>query len=104
MMTGFSILARLKRLRGTTFDIFGYSEERRMERRLLARYEADLELVRAKLAPGRIEAAAALLSVPALIRGFGHVKQANVEKAEGERQRLIERLKAEPAEALKAAE
>jgi indolepyruvate ferredoxin oxidoreductase len=104
MMTGFSILARFKRLRGTAFDIFGYSEERRLERRLLARYEADLELVRAKLAPGRIEAAAALLSVPALIRGFGHVKQANVEKADGERQRLIERLEAEPAEALKAAE
>jgi indolepyruvate ferredoxin oxidoreductase len=91
-------------LRGTVFDVFGYSDERRMERRLLAEYEADLDLVLKKLASDRIEAAAALLSVPALIRGFGHVKQANAEKAAGERQRLLERLKAEPEEALEAAE
>ncbi len=104
MMTGFSILARLKRLRGTALDIFGYSAERRMERRLLAEYEADLEMVRECIAPGNVEAAAALLSVPALIRGFGHVKAANVEKAAGERARLIERLRSAPPSMLQAAE
>ncbi|MGY6708770.1 MAG: indolepyruvate ferredoxin oxidoreductase family protein [Rhizobiaceae bacterium] len=104
MMTGFGLLAPLKRLRGTPLDIFGYSAERRMERALLAQYEDDLELVASRLSPGRAEAAAALLSVPALIRGFGHVKQANAERAKGERQRLLERLNSERDAVLEAAE
>ena len=49
------------------------------------------------LAPGRVEAAAALASVPALIRGYGHVKHASAEKAAGERSRLLERLADAPA-------
>jgi indolepyruvate ferredoxin oxidoreductase len=99
MMTGFAMLARLKGLRGTAFDIFGYSRERRMERRLLAEYESDLDLVRQRLAPGRVEAAAALLSVPSMIRGFGHVKDANSQKAQGERARLLVRLGEDKEEA-----
>jgi len=97
MMKGFRLLAALKGLRGTAFDVFGYSAERRMEQQLLARYEADLELIAAALAPGRIEAAVALASVPALIRGYGHVRQAGAEKADGERKRLVERLANTPA-------
>ena len=104
MMKGFSVLAALRGLRGTVFDIFGYTAERRMERRLLADYEADLDLIRASLAPGRVEAAAALASVPAMIRGFGHVKEENVRKAEAERARQTKRLAAQPAPVLKAAE
>ena len=75
-----------------------------LERGLLAQYERDLDLVAGKLAPGRIEAAAALLSVPAVIRGFGHVKQANMVRAEGERERLLARLDAPQMEVLRAAE
>jgi indolepyruvate ferredoxin oxidoreductase len=105
MMSGFRLLAALKALRGTAFDVFGYSAERKLERRLLADYEADLDLIARKLAAGRIEAAAALASVPQLIRGFGHVKQANAAKAAAERKRLIERLDAPAGErALQAAE
>ena len=105
MMKGFSVLARLKGLRGTALDVFGYSSERRMERRLLSEYEGDLETIKQALAPGRIEAATALASVPAMIRGYGHVKQASVGRAAGERQRLIARLTTpSSAEALKAAE
>ncbi|MDN2565137.1 indolepyruvate ferredoxin oxidoreductase family protein [Aquibium sp. A9E412] len=105
MMSAFGVLARLKGLRGTALDVFGYTAERRMERRLLADYEADLERIEAALAPGRIEAAAALASVPALMRGFGHVKEVNVETALAERGRLIERLdKAAGTPALAAAE
>ena len=83
MMKGFSVLARLKGLRGTALDVFGYTSERRMERRLLSEYEGDLETIKQALAPGRIEAAAALASVPAMIRGYGHVKQASVDRAAG---------------------
>ncbi|TYR30253.1 indolepyruvate ferredoxin oxidoreductase family protein [Mesorhizobium microcysteis] len=105
MMKGFSILAGLKGLRGTALDIFGYTAERRMERRLLAEYEGDLTRIETALSPGRIEAAAALASVPSLIRGFGHVKHANAVKAGKERERMLERLAAPvSAEALKAAE
>jgi len=105
MMTGLRMLAALKGLRGTAFDVFGYTAERRMERELLAQYEGDLELIRGSLTAGRIEAAAALASVPALIRGYGHVRQASATKVAGERARLLERLAGEPAERrLQAAE
>jgi indolepyruvate ferredoxin oxidoreductase len=93
MMKGFRVLAAMKGLRGTAFDLFGYRTERRMERQLLAQYEADLDLVGGALAPDRIEAAAALVSVPALVRGYGHVRQASVATVEGERLRLLERFR-----------
>ncbi|MGB3387483.1 MAG: indolepyruvate ferredoxin oxidoreductase family protein [Pseudaminobacter sp.] len=92
MLKGFSLLAALKGLRGSALDIFGYSAERRMERELLAQYEADLSLIADSLSPDTLEAAAALASVPALVRGYGHVKQANATKAAGERNRLLQRL------------
>jgi indolepyruvate ferredoxin oxidoreductase len=92
MATGFRLLAAMKGLRGTMFDLFGYTAERRLERQLLADYEKDIDLVVASLEPDRIEAAAALASVPALIRGYGHVKYASIEKAAGERSRLLARL------------
>ena len=104
MMKGFAVLAALKGLRGTAFDIFGYTAERRMERTLLADYEADLDLIRASLAPGRIEAAAALAAAPSLVRGFGHVKEESVKRARAERARQAKRLAAPPAPTLKAAE
>jgi len=97
MMKGFRLLAAMKGLRGTAFDLFGYTAERRTERQSLRQYEADLDLIAGALAPGRVEAATALASVPALIRGYGHVRQASAEKAAGERARLIERLKNAPA-------
>ncbi|TIT08894.1 MAG: hypothetical protein E5W85_22070, partial [Mesorhizobium sp.] len=59
-------------------------------------YEADLELIAGALAPGKLEAAAALAAVPALIRGYGHVRQASAEKAAGERLRLLDRLAKTP--------
>ena len=92
MMTGFRMLAALKGLRGGVLDVFGYTHERRMERRLLADYRADLDLIEAKLGSAPVEALVALASVPELIRGYGHVKAAAAEKAGGERQRLIERV------------
>ncbi|MGO4838172.1 DUF6537 domain-containing protein, partial [Rhizobiaceae sp. 2RAB30] len=105
MMTGFRVLAGLKGLRGTVFDLFGRTAERRMERRLLAEYEADVDMILRLMSPGRIEAGTALASVPALVRGYGHVKEASIRKAEGERARLRERLAGPPEkELLQAAE
>lgn len=98
MMRGFSVLSRLKGLRGTPLDVFGWSAERRMERGLLAQYEADLDLIERKMSKDTIEACTALASVPALIRGFGHIKVANAEKAKAERDRLLGRLDMSVAE------
>jgi indolepyruvate ferredoxin oxidoreductase len=92
MMPAFRVLAALKGLRGTPFDLFGHTAERRLERRLLADYEADIALIEGRLGADRIEAAAALASVPSLIRGFGHVKAASVERAAAERARLLDRF------------
>ncbi|TKT77600.1 indolepyruvate ferredoxin oxidoreductase family protein [Aquamicrobium sp. LC103] len=104
MMKAFGVLARLRGLRGSMFDLFGYTAERRMERRLLAEYEQDLDVIGALLSPARIEASAALASVPSIVRGFGHVKHANAAKAEAERKRLLERLRSTEASPALAAE
>ena len=77
----FELLARLRPLRGTPFDIFGYTAERRMERRLIADYEALLRELSASLNPGNHALAVEIAALPAKIRGFGHVKAKNVEAA-----------------------
>jgi indolepyruvate ferredoxin oxidoreductase len=98
MMKGFRVLAALKGLRGTVFDPFSYNAERRMERSLLDRYERDIDRILSVLEPRRVEAAVALASLPHLIRGYGHVKQATVVKADAERDRLLQRLDQPEAE------
>ena len=104
MMSGFGVLARLRFLRGTLFDVFGMTAERRMERALLARYEADLDMIEASLTAGKLDAAVALASLPALIRGYGHVKEANAAKAGQERDGLVARFASEEPRILQAAE
>ena len=80
MGVGFAVLARLKGLRGTPLDVFGYSAERRMERGLIDHYEAQMQMVAAALTADNHAVAVELASLPAQIRGFGHVKEANVDK------------------------
>ncbi|MEM9581942.1 MAG: indolepyruvate ferredoxin oxidoreductase family protein [Pseudomonadota bacterium] len=86
MVTGFKMLAKLKALRGTPLDVFGYSEERRMERALIKQYEADLDAI---VSASNKEAAIALAELPLDIRGFGPVKQANERKAAKRREELL---------------
>jgi indolepyruvate ferredoxin oxidoreductase len=89
MMTGFRMLARLKFLRGTAFDPFARSAERRMERRLAADYETLVGDLSAKLDARNHASAVALASLPDMIRGFGPVKEEAVKKADAERARLL---------------
>jgi len=88
-------LARFKGLRGTPFDPFGYSAERRMERALIAAYEADI----AQLLEGYADRpeAVELARLPLSIKGFGPVKQAAAERAEKTRAALWAALKSPPA-------
>ncbi|HQR99376.1 MULTISPECIES: indolepyruvate ferredoxin oxidoreductase family protein [unclassified Polaromonas] len=82
MLTGFKLLARLKGLRGTALDPFGRTEERRMERGLIARYEASIEEVLRTLDADNHAAALDLARIPELIKGYGHVKARHVEAAQ----------------------
>jgi indolepyruvate ferredoxin oxidoreductase len=90
----FRLLRRLKGLRGTRFDPFGRTAERRMERKVLADYEVLLEEIAATLTPENHQLAVQLAELPENIRGFGHIKWRNVGQTEDEKARLIERFRA----------
>ncbi len=81
MMSAFKLLAKLKGLRGTSFDVFGRTAERRMERELIADYRATIEGLLPKVTAANVKTALELAALPEMIRGFGHVKEANVAKA-----------------------
>ena len=68
------LLAPLKVVRGTAFDVFGRTEERRMERRLRDDYEKLIDRFATELSSGNYEVAVALAELPERIRGYGHVK------------------------------
>jgi indolepyruvate ferredoxin oxidoreductase len=81
MLPVFRTLAKLRVLRGTAFDIFGYSADRRLERDLIAGYEKDVVTVLGLLSPVTIDTAVELLSLPDRIRGYGPVKEKAVQDA-----------------------
>ena len=68
--------ARLKRLRGSWADPFGYSHDRKLERQLIALYEQDLALAAQRLTAQTLPDFRALLTLPGEIRGYGPVKEA----------------------------
>ncbi|MDQ7247122.1 indolepyruvate ferredoxin oxidoreductase family protein [Rhodospirillaceae bacterium R-7] len=88
-ISAFGLLAKLKGLRGTKLDPFGYAAERRAERQLIADYESLVAELVTHLTPANHAAAVALASLPETIRGFGHVKDASIAKAEAQRAELL---------------
>jgi indolepyruvate ferredoxin oxidoreductase len=100
----FRLLAKLKFLRGTAFDPFGYSVERETERALIRDYEALLEEILAKLTPENHHIAVGLAAIPEKIRGFGHVKLRHLKAAKADEAALLEQFRTGPAPLLKAAE
>jgi indolepyruvate ferredoxin oxidoreductase len=91
MMSAFNVLARFKGLRGTALDIFGKTEERRMERRLIGEYEALVRHVIAKFSPEKVDQAAELLSLYDDIRGYGHIKDRNHKEVKQKEAALLAR-------------
>jgi indolepyruvate ferredoxin oxidoreductase len=85
----FPLLARMKGLRGTALDIFGRTDERKMERALIAEYETDMIEVRGGVRPFSVDAAVALARLPLDIRGFGPVKLDYAAKAAKRREELL---------------
>jgi indolepyruvate ferredoxin oxidoreductase len=97
MWRAFKLLARLKFLRGTTLDVFGRTEERRMERQLIADYEASVSALLPLLREDKLEQAIELASLPEHIRGFGHVKLESMRKAKARWAELETLLRNAPA-------
>jgi indolepyruvate ferredoxin oxidoreductase len=94
LMPAMKLLASFKFLRGTMFDPFGRSAERRQEKQLVADYEATIELILQKLDPSRIAAAIALASVPESIRGYGPVKERSIVEARARHPELLAKFAA----------
>ncbi len=88
MWKAFKVLARMKGLRGGAFDIFGYTEERKMERALIVEYREMVTAMLARLNPDNQATAVELASLPEKVRGFGHVKEAAVATFRTEKDRL----------------
>ena len=94
MLSGFKLLARMKGLRGTAFDIFGYTAERKSERQLIVDYK---KLVEGLLPVLNSENRALIVRIAGLadtIRGYGHVKDENKRQYDEELAKLLTSLDA----------
>jgi len=89
-LTVFRILARMKRLRGTALDPFGRTQERQQERALIREYLDMLDDFTRTLTADKLDIAIELASLPADIRGFGHVKERNLQAVLERKEALLE--------------
>jgi indolepyruvate ferredoxin oxidoreductase len=85
----FKLLAKLRGLRGTALDVFGYTAERKMERQLIAEYRTQVDELIAKLDHDNHALAVEIASVPEHIRGYGHVKEEHLHKARAKWEELV---------------
>ena len=99
MLPAFRLLARLKPLRGTPFDPFGHTAERRMERALPAEYRALITDLAARATPENLALLRELAALPALIAGYGPVKLAGLARYRHRLGELLPRLRASAAPA-----
>ncbi|HTH78099.1 MAG TPA: DUF6537 domain-containing protein, partial [Ramlibacter sp.] len=88
-MTLFKAMAKLKGLRGTAFDFFGRTEERRTERALIGEYRTAIQQLLGSLTPENHALAVEIARIPEQIKGFGHVKERNIAAARDRWQTLM---------------
>jgi len=96
MLPVFRVLAALRGLRGTAFDVFGYTAERRMERALIGEFEANVEELLGELNEANVGAIAALIGMYMDIRGYGPVKEESVQEVREQVDAAKHPLVAEP--------
>ena len=94
VMIAFRLMARLRFLRGTILDPFRNTDERKLERRLLAEFEADMDDLLQRLAPGTHALALRIAALPETIKGYGRVKEAGAAEAAKARARALQQLRA----------
>jgi indolepyruvate ferredoxin oxidoreductase len=105
MLPVFRLLAKGKGLRGTAFDVFGYTAERKAERQMIADYEKLLDEISERLTTGNHTTAVALATLPLDIKGFGHIKERNHKAMKAREVALLAELRdPSPKPALRAAE
>ncbi len=104
MFRALKFLAKLKGLRGTPLDIFGYSRERKWERGLIRDYERVMDEVLTNVTADTFEIAEEIARVPLQIRGFGHIKEANGARAAEREAELLAAFRAGGTPAARAAE
>jgi indolepyruvate ferredoxin oxidoreductase len=92
MLHAMRVLAHGRRLRGSVLDVFGYTQERRMERSLVAEYRRRIDELLPLLDADRLKTATEVAALPLSMRGFGHVKQANVALSRAREAELLHRL------------
>jgi len=98
----FRVLAGLKRLRGTKLDIFGYSEERKLERRLIVDYAARMRGLIGRLTPANYDVAVEIASVPERIRGYGYIKRRHLAEVLPKQAELLAAFDTAPPEVVAA--
>ena len=86
----FKLLTKLRGLRGTAFDVFGYTAERRGERRLIADYASTIDTLLATLDHDNHALAVEIASIPEHIRGYGHVKERHLAAALTRQEQLMQ--------------
>jgi indolepyruvate ferredoxin oxidoreductase len=91
-MRAFRLLAKFKHLRGGPFDIFARTEERQKERAMIKEYCDDVAAMLDALSEDNYAAALEVARLPEAIRGYGHVKDKNIEAVEQRRQELLDRF------------
>ena len=94
MGKSFAVLAKLRPLRGTPLDVFGYGHHRRTERQLIRDYTLLVDEVLAALAPGKLAAAEAVLRVHDKVRGYDVVKEASITRVRAAVPALLAALRA----------
>jgi indolepyruvate ferredoxin oxidoreductase len=99
MLKAFALLAGMKRLRGTPFDIFGRTAERRRERAMIGTYESVVAELLAGLDHESHALAVEIAALPQSIRGYGHIKEASINAAEAKLAELLSHFRARPPRA-----
>ncbi|MET0963537.1 MAG: DUF6537 domain-containing protein, partial [Noviherbaspirillum sp.] len=103
LLGAFRMLAKLRGLRGSTLDVFGYTAERRTERALIAHYRDTITSLLPRLSAANLAQMIALAAIPEDIRGYGHVKERHLTAAKAKEAALLAQLRAAPETALHAA-
>ena len=93
MFKAFAVLAKLKFLRGTVFDVFGYSRERQRERALILEYRKRIEQLLETLNKDNYALTVEIASLPDMIRGYGHIKEENIRQYEKALELKLDELK-----------
>ena len=94
MGRAFKVLAGMKGLRGTPFDVFGYMPERRRERAMIAQFEADMREVLPRATPATMDLIRELAELPLDVRGYGFIKDHAAEAAAPRRAALLDAIRA----------